>query len=255
MNELAIVTGENIVVPDVCEIKQPKLSYIREVGLGSYAIYTSIATMDPLDMVLESTQTQKVSESELDEILAGLPKSMFNIFMPSVEMRALWVDSLSFFVDGDIEPAQDLSSLLVFKRGEDDQAVLVGEITADNYPDVVDAISLMTSSGGAKNKVPEKFASERTRQIWWRKEFYHRKAERNKGKNGDEGLTLASTIATVCAFSSTYNYANIWEMTVAQMYDLFSRLIIKAQIDAYAVKWGAWGEGQFDISALYAPIQ
>lgn len=253
MNDLAIVTGDNVAIPGVCAIKQPRLSLLREVGLDVYSVYASIATMDPLDMVVESSPNLK--DSELDEALAMLPKSMFDIFMPSGEMRGLWLQSLAFFIDGDLEPSQDLSELLVFNRDKEGSAVLVGSITADNYPDVVDVINAMTSSGGSKRKVPDKFASDRVRQIWWRTEFYHRKADRNKAKNKDEGLTLASTIATVCAYSPSYNYVNIWELTVAQLYDIFSRLIVKAQIDAYAVKWGAWGEGQFDISALYKPVK
>jgi hypothetical protein len=106
-------------------------------------------------------------------------------------------------------------------------------IHRDNFDDIVEAVRLqnyLTRPEKKSKSKDENPADEETRKLMEHIKKMKEKVEEKKkmksqaeGKD-DEDADIADIISAVSAKSNSINKLNIWELTICQMYDEYSRL-------------------------------
>ena len=96
------------------------------------------------------------------------------------------------------------------------------------------------------------FASEKARRIW--EKCQKGKAQMRKASKQDINMELPNLIGAVAARSGGYTLLNIWDLTVYQLYDQFTRTNVNVQMDIYASRWAAWGKDDFDVAMWFKNI-
>ena len=96
------------------------------------------------------------------------------------------------------------------------------------------------------------FASEKARRIW--EKCQKGKAQMRKASKQDINMELPNLIGAVAARSGGYTLLNIWDLTVYQLYDQFTRTNVNVQMDIYASRWAAWGKDDFDVALWFKNI-
>lgn len=67
-----------------------------------------------------------------------------------------------------------------------------------------------------------------------------KKAKEQAG--GGKHQSMANIISSVAAFCPNMNYVQIWDLTVYELYDLFSRLNIIDQYNISSTSVSVWGD-------------
>ena len=164
------------------------------------------------------------------------------------ELRAALMQSLSFFMRGDVLYAEDTGYSIQLDDG-------IHYLSLDDIRDIRSVILQFCNIQDDTEVAPVKFKNARAKEIY--EKIQKKKAEKKKiSAMSKESLsmTLPNLISAVAAFSPTYNLLNIWQLTVYQLYDEFSRLSDKIQLSVFGQRWAAWGTDNFDFSVWYRPL-
>lgn len=168
--------------------------------------------------------------------------NIFDLFLTSETMRAELHRCLTFFITEELVYSDD--EFVVFDKDK-----IVGSINSKNFKTIKDAILSYNHIKGEIEKKP-KFRNKKAEEIY-------KKIQRSKDslKSNTSSLSLGDIVSSVCIYSNDYNLINIWDLTIYQLLDQFSRLNIKNQHDIVAQKWAAWGNEPFDFSLWSKSIQ
>lgn len=210
----------------------PTLGGIRDVGYDNYRGFLSLFLMSQHDIF-------GLYGLKADASVSSLSPIQLITIIP--QLRATLLGSLSFFLRCEV----CYSPSTGFFVGDDERALSLAQIL--EIRKVILALCNVEDSAIQESIT---FANERARQIY-EKAQAGRARMKNKSNNNDADLELPNIIAAVSAHSPTYNLLNIWGLTVYQLYDQFSRLSGKIQLDVIGQKWAAWGTDDFDFSLWY----
>ncbi|MDD6530605.1 MAG: hypothetical protein PUF41_11570 [Prevotella copri] len=164
------------------------------------------------------------------------------------ELRAALLRALSFFLHADVLYADDVGYCIQ----RDDN---VEYLSLDQIRDIRSVILQFCNIQDDTETAPVKFKNARAKEIY--EKIQRKKAEKQKASaTSSESLsmTLPNLISAVAAYSPTYNYLNIWQLTVYQFYDQFARLNDDLQLKVFGQRWAAWGTDNFDFSVWYRPL-
>jgi len=70
----------------------------------------------------------------------------------------------------------------------------------------------------------------------------------------NEDLRLENLIPAVAAKAYGYNLFNIWDLTLYQFYDQFSRINSNFSLDIASTRWAIWGEDAYDCDPWYTDV-
>lgn len=247
-----LISGKSrIKINEACSIKVPTLGDIRNIGYESYEQYINIIALDLHQYLRIIDAEDRYGQLTNDEKKV---LTIFNVLVSGDETRKALSNALSFFVYEDVKFDEGRSCFLLFGRGEDYSdrpPQCVGVIHSDNYESVRDAvlqISYITNSS------PElkKFKSPKAQKIY--EKIMKGRAEKKQSKTADRNMSLANIIGAMSVHHPGYNLTNIWSLTIYQLYDQFSRLNIKIQVDIVGLRWAAWGKEPFDFTFWYQDI-
>ena len=164
------------------------------------------------------------------------------------ELRAALMQSLSFFMRADVLYSEDTGYSIQLDDG-------THYLSLDDIRDIRAVVLQLCNIQDDTEVAPVKFKNARAKEIY--DKIQKKKAEKKKlSAMSKESLsmTLPNLISAVAAFSPTYNLLNIWQLTVYQLYDEFSRLSDKIQLSVFGQRWAAWGTDNFDFSVWYRPL-
>lgn len=230
ISDYDLISGNHIRISDHCTVRQPTL---RDIGAVGYDHYQNLLT------ILLVSKSELLKNLGLEDGEEFDPYSVYDMMAAIPELRSLLVEALSFFVE---EPVS-------FSGG----SYLIGGTPA-GYADLenVKAAILKVAFIERDSASQHVFASEKARRIW--EKCHKGKEALKKITKKDNDLDLPNLIGSVCAKSGSYTLLNIWDLTVYQLYDQFSRLNINVQMDIYASRWAAWGKDDFDVSMWFKNI-
>ena len=216
--------GEFLVYP-------PVLANIRDAGYETYRGFLSLFLMSQRDIF-------NLFELKVDESVSSLSPIQLITIIP--QLRATLLGSLSFFLRCNVCYSHEVGFFT-----EDGRSLSLTQIL-----DIRKVILEFCNVEDNIEQEPLVFASEKARRLYEKAQAGRAKL---KGKSGvrDVDIELPNLIAAVSAYSPTYNLLNIWGLTVYQLYDQFSRLSGKFQLDVFGQKWAAWGTDDFDFSLWY----
>lgn len=152
-------------------------------------------------------------------------------------------NALSFFVKGEV--VYNAASRRFEIYIDDKPAGFVDENNFDTLKSVIVEISLPGQSDGKELK----FSSEHAREVYERCEAGRRKANKKRDSGSGEDFELSNIISAIATTHNSLNLINIWGLTPYQLYNQFARVDRKVQLDAYGLKWAAWGSDPFDFDS------
>lgn len=220
INELDLISNADICYGGICTLHPPTLNEIRIIGVEKYYCYLKVISIE-LDTYLDQLNLRDAYE-KLDEIHKS-QCSVFDFLIGADETRNDLQEALSFFIIEEIQYDSIGRCFVLIKSKKP-----VGLIDRTNFDEIKDGIfqlSFLNTSGVQAKDVKNKTAKKILEKL--------RKGREKLAKANKEDIntSIPNLISAIVAYHASYNYENIWSLTVYQLYDTFSRLNTKKQLD------------------------
>lgn len=246
LNYFELLSPYPIQIQSVGGILSPKLKDISEIGFNTYQYYLSTLLMDL------KTYFSIIKQDEQFEALSDEVKSQLNIFeLLTIDNEFVEVlkNALNFFIEEDVIWSKEHNAFLVYKDNE-----IVGFITKEVYPQICDLICQRNCIKSNLEEDLSKVKSKKALEIM--KKLQKGRAEKAKTSKTDKNMELGNIISAVANRSSSLNIINIWDATIFQVWDSFSRLSNNNIYDIQSMSVAAWGnkDNYFDATAWFKRI-
>lgn len=242
-----LLSPSPIYIPKVGGIISPKLKDISSIGgINTYQYYLTILMMDL------KTYFTMIGQQEQFELLTDEEKSQMNIF----DFLTINDDSinllqaiLNFFIKEDVVYSAEHKMFLVQKDNES-----IGIISKEIYPQVCDVICQRNCIKPNQEEDLSKVKSKKALEIM--KKLQKGRAKKATHKKADKNMELGNIISAVANKSQSLNILNIWDLTVYQIWDCFSRLSDNSIYNIQSMSVAAWGnkDNYFDVTAWFKRI-
>ncbi len=214
--------------------------------MNTYQYYLTVLLLD-----LRAYFTMLGQEKQFD-LLSEEEKAQLNLF----DLLTLHQDSgnllqtvLNFFIREEVVFSMEQKAFLVRKDGE-----VTGVISREVYPQVCSVICQRNCIKSGQQEDISRVKSPRALEIL--KKLQKGRAEKEKLTKHDKNMELGNIISAVANKSCSLNILNIWDLTVFQIWDCFSRLSANSIYDIQSMSVAAWGnkENYFDAAAWFKRI-
>ncbi len=222
IDKLKLLAGDEKIEVDGIVFKQPKLRDIKDIGLQVYYAYISFLLVSAEEYLIS------IKREDLIPFFKQHNLTMFDIYRDNPYERQLFIEALSFFIDGEI----------VFKNGE----FLINNTNIINKEIYQKILEIIAEINCLKvNKQQETYANEKARKIAEKIQQAKRKRSNVQSK---DSVSLPDIISAVASRKESLNLLNIWDLTIYQLYDHYNRLIAEDEFDIHAMNYAYWG-GEF----------
>lgn len=237
-----LLSPDPVYIPKLGGIVSPKLKDISSIGINTYQYYLSVLSLD-LKMYFSM-----IGQSEQFNLLSDAEKSQLNIFdllTLNIHSINLLQTILNFFIKEDVSYSPEHKMFFVKKDDE-----IIGFISKEIYPQVCDLIyqrNYLKSNKEDLSKVKSKKALEIMKKL------QKGRSEKTKQTKADKNMELGNIISSVANKSQSLNILNIWDLTVYQLWDCFSRLSNNSIFAIQSMSVAAWGnkDHSFDAAAWF----
>ncbi|MDE6852979.1 MAG: hypothetical protein K2J67_10955 [Lachnospiraceae bacterium] len=241
-----LLSPDPIPIPQGGSVISPRLRDISAIGYDTYQHYLSVLIMDI------KTYFAMLGQQETFDLLSDEEKAKWNIFdclLSIQQTRILLQDILNFFLREDVIYSPGRHGFLVQEQNQE-----IGVITAENYPVICDLICKRNCIQSRTETTLSKVKSKKALEII--KKLQKGRAEKNRQTKADKNMELGNIISAVAGKSPTLNLINIWDLTVFQLWDCFSRLSHNAIYAIQSMSVAAWGnkDNYFDAAAWFQRI-
>lgn len=231
LNYFDLLSPNPIYIPGVGGIISPKLKDISSIGINTYQYYLSVLSMD-----LKSYFAM-INQSDLYETFSDEDKSQLNLFdllIINKQSASFLQDILNFFIKETVVYSPENQCFLVYDNEEN-----IGLITKEAYPKVCDLICQRNCIRSGQEEDMSKAKNKKALEIM--KKLQKGRTEKAKQSKTDKNMELGNIISAVACKSHSLNLINIWELTVFQIWDCFSRLSNNSIYDIQSMSVAAWG--------------
>ena len=241
-----LLSPDPIQIQKVGGIISPKLKDISKIGINTYQYYLTILLMDL------KTYFTMIQQEEQFQLLSDEDKAQMNVFdLLTMDDKSaeLLQNVLNFFIEEDVIWSSQNHAFLI----HNDENV-IGIITKEIYPQICDLICQRNCIKSNQEEDLSKVKSKKALEIM--KKLQKGKAEKAKATKTDKNMELGNIISAVANKSQSLNIINIWELTVYQVWDCFSRLSNNSIYDIQSMSVAAWGnkDNYFDATAWFKRI-
>ncbi len=226
--------------------RQPTLGDIfKSTGYAKYSTYLFVMCMT-VDRFLDTVGLREKYDMLTPDVQRAI--NILDLLVSEPSWRSLLIQALDFFTDGTASYYAGQRCLFIsFSDGGSTQ--LTGDVFADLRRFICQSACLEVV-----DEKPSKFYNEAARRLYEKSKKIKKKKAKSK-KSNDPNLELWNVIGAVCVKHPSYNLTNIWDLTVYQLYDQFSRLQNDVQFDTIAHRWAVWGKDHFDFSLWFKKNQ
>lgn len=184
-----------------------------------------------------------LSDKEKTEI------SIFDILTLNAQCTNLLQTILNFFIKEDVFYSYENRLFLIRKDDE-----IIGTITKEVYPQICDLMCQRNCIKSNQEEDLSKIKSKKALEIM--KKLQKGRAEKAKQTKSDKNMELGNIISAVANKSQSLNILNIWDLTVFQLWDCFSRLSNNSIYDIQSMSVATWGnkDNYFDATAWFKRI-
>ena len=186
-------------------------------------------------------------EAMSDEVKSQL--SVFEFLTIDDESANMLQRILNFFIEEDVVWSKEKNAFLVYKGNN-----TIGLITKEIYPQICDLVCQRNCIKSNLEEDLSKIKSKKALEIM--KKLQKGRAEKAKTAKTDKNMELGNIISAVANRSSSLNIINIWDATIFQVWDSFSRLSNNNIYDIQSMSVAAWGnkDNYFDATAWFKRI-
>lgn len=191
--------------------------------------------------------------AEKYDSLSDTEKSQINIFellLAHKQSAEILQNVLNFFIKENVTYSYENK---VFIVNNDDKKI--GVITKEIYPQICDIICQRNCIKSNQTEDLSKIKSKKALEIM--KKLQKGRSEKAKQKKSDRNMELGNIISAVANKSQSLNILNIWDLTVFQLWDCFSRLSNNNIYDIQSMSVAAWGDkdNHFDATVWFKRIE
>ena len=258
LDYFTLLSPSPVYLNGIGSIKSPTLNEISEITYNLYQYYISILLLD-IDSYYKNlekddylylnnfTDTEKEIilkiKKEYDDLEDNKKQNVFfyNILVFDKLVINTIVNAFNFFFVDEITYNENDRVFLLMNglKDNDGNNVVTGIIHEGNYEDVIDLILQRINiekpkneikGGKPKNKIAEKIMKKME------------SATKIQKKKKDEKLELGNIISSVASHSKSLNIVNIWDATIFQIYDQFTRNRLDDSYSMNSTSVSVWGD-------------
>lgn len=246
-NYFDLLSPEPIKLQNIGSIISPTLRSISSISYDTYQYYLSILLLDL------KTYLTMIGNPEQYELMSDKDKLKFNIFdllVLNEQFCLLLQDILNFFIKEDVIYSQENKYYIVKENAQ-----VVGVITKDNYNNICDLICQRNCIKSSQTEDLSKVKNRKALEIL--KKIKKGRAEKEKKSKADKNMELGNIISAVANKSQSLNILDIWDLTVFQIWDCFTRLNNNNIYDIQSMSVAAWGDkdNHFDATTWFKRIE
>lgn len=245
-----LISPDPVPIQNIGHLLSPTLSQLSKVGIHVYHYYLSIILMTPemfFTMLKQKEQFDNLSDEEKEAL------NVFDLFISNEETKELLRKILDFFIIEDIIFYEPYNCFILSNDVSNIQEHIVGIINRENYGALCDLICQLNN---IKSKQIEDLSKAKGKAFEILKKIQEGRKEKQKNSKLDKNMELGNVISAVANKHPSLNMANIWNLTVFQLWDTFSRLTNNSIYDIQSMSVAAWGdkENHFDATAWFRRI-
>lgn len=260
-------------INNVGSVKSPTLKEISEIGYSTYQFLISnlLINVDSYyEMIDKSNQNylDNFTSDEKENILSAKANyekenndikkniSIYHIITLDKILIQTVLNSLNFFFDDEVSYDINHNIFLLFNGTVDknNEKVITGFINEKNYDEIVNVIlqrlNISRNQDEYSNtKVKNKIAEKILKKI--------QKANKPTQKKEDKKMEIGNLISAISSHSKTLNILNIWDLTIFQLYDQFTRMKFDDLYLRVSTSVSVWGdsENKFDDTIWFSNIK
>ena len=246
LDYLDLLSPEPVRIENVGGILSPKLRDVASIGYNAYHFYLELLLMD-LEKYFSMTGHAKDYDRLSDEEKSNL--DMFDFWIANGQSANLLEKVLNFFIKEEVVYSGQNRCFLIQNENGD-----VGAITRDSYPQVRDVICQRVCIRPGQEDDFSRIKNKKALEI--AKKLQKGRSQKKKQEKADKNMELGNIISAVANRSPSLNILNIWDLTVYQLWDCFSRISNNNIYDIQASAVAAWGnkDNHFDAAAWFKGI-
>ena len=259
-------------VNGVGSIKSPTLREISKINYYTYQVYLSNLLLDPgsyYEMIdkTEGAYLCNFTEQEKDTILRIRSEymnldekskediSIYNIMVFDKFLIDSLLCTLNFFFEDEIIYDTKNRVFILFNGTVDDnnRKTPTGMIHENNYNEIIDIILQRVNVDKKKDEHKNLKVKNKTAERLLKK---MKKAKKEAEKKEDKKMETGNLISSISAHSKTLNILNIWDLTIFQLYDQFTRMRYEDSYVMNSTSVSVWGdkENKFDDTIWFSII-
>lgn len=247
-----LLSPEPIYIENVGGILSPKLKDISGLkgGVPTYNYFLSTLILDIksfFDVVGQTEQYDSLSDEEKTSV------NVFDLLTMEENSINLLQTALNFFIKEQVIFSADKMCFYVVDHSHEKESV-IGLINRDNYCFVTDIICQRNNVRSKNEESISKPKSKKALEIMKKLQ----KGRENKARSikPNENMELGNIISAVSSKHPSLNILNVWDLTVYQLWDTFSRISNNTMYDIMSMQVAAYGnkDNQFDLTSWFQKI-
>lgn len=248
----SLLSPDPVRIKNIGSIISPTLRQISETGIAAYHYFLSVLLMDPHDFFSgtgNGSQYEPLPESVMQEL------DIFDLFVSDSSLVNVLRRSLDFFLEERVDYYKEKNCFMVIRdsghMSDDLQNNIVGFITKDNYHHVCDLICQRNNIKPKSMEHLSKVKNQKALDIL--KKLQKGRNRQQTNSKSDKNMELGNIISAVANKHPSLNMVNIWDLTVYQLWDAFTRLSHNNIYDIQSMSVAAWGDkgNHFDTTAWF----
>ena len=244
-----LLSPEPIKIQNIGGIISPTLRNIASIGYDTYQYYLTIFVMD-----LKSYFSMIGHPKEYD-LLSDQEKSKINVFELLISNKntcLMLQNSLNFFIKEDVIYSEDCNGFIVKNTNNDK---IIGIINKDIYKYLCNLICQRNCININQTEDASKIKSKKAIEIM--EKLKRGRSVKAKQTKIDKNMELGNIISAIANKSNSLNILNIWDLTIFQIWDCFSRLSNNNLYDIQCTSVAVWGnkDNYFDANIWYKKIE
>ena len=241
-----LLSPDPINIQNVGGILSPKLRDISSIGINTYQYYLGILMMD-VNTYFHMNEMDEQYNQLSDEEKSSL--NIFDLLTSNDNLTSLFQTALNFFIKEDVVYSDEYKAFLIQNENN-----VIGVISKEIYPQILDIICQRNCIKSNQEEDLSKIKSKKALEIM--KKLQKGRAEKAKQTKADKNMELGNIISAVANKSQSLNIINIWDLTVYQLWDCFSRLSNNSIYDIQSMGVAAWGnkDNYFDATTWFKRI-
>lgn len=253
-----LLSPNPIHIPEVGGVISPTLKDISSIGQDRYQYYLNILLIDLkrfFVMIERPDDYEKLTDEEKYSV------NIYDLLTQDNQSAILLQNALDFFIKEKVEFSIQNRVFevkrIVITENQKDMArkyETIGIISRENYQSVVDVILQRNNIKTKDITDPSKVKSKKALSIL--NKLKKGRENMAKATKADENMELGNIISAVANKSQSLNMLNIWELTVYQLWDCFTRLANNNIYDINAASVSAWGDKdkKFDFNGWFKKL-
>ena len=239
-----LLSGDYILMSGVGHFRSPLLKEMRPSGIGwpMYNTYVYIIKSNRDELMVLSSDSQSSD-------------SLYTTIINNDQLREFYRAALDFFMlETVLYDPENRKFITIEATPQDDESVdikLIGEINGENLDDVRELILCLNYISPKKTDINMKFASKAAEEAWLQIQKY----QKNNEKKPDDTHSIGNFISKLCAIHPSYNYFNVYELTIFQFYDAFFQSAYMKSFSFSEAIVSNHGSDSFDFNDWMKPVQ